>query len=241
MDTQKAKINQLQGGFHMFNSTNARHERFTLIELFTVIAVIAILASLLLPSLQNAKGKARGIQCAESLKQIGLAETMYSGDSNGWIAICDTSANITWRGSAGYELVWHMPLYNGEYIKNGNTFLCQSANPKIYSHCYRTYGAFRKLGNPSNLYRIYPQLFNIANPSSTLLFADAVRYVDPYEQYSLFYTDVVVAGMGYIHLRHVNTANCTFVDGHVEAATASRLRSLNVTTYMGRYNNMITP
>lgn len=62
-----------------------RKDSFSLIELLVVIAIIAILAGMLLPALNSAREKARSISCTGTLKQIGTAQAMYTGENDGWV------------------------------------------------------------------------------------------------------------------------------------------------------------
>jgi len=125
-----------------------RSRGFTLIELLVVIAIIAILAAMLLPALSSAKERAKRSQCANSLKQMGIAMGMYVGDNNATYPLLKWSDNgSVWypyemaRFSApndtSLEMGWENLglLYITGLLPSPGIFYCAS-NPKNPNDVY---------------------------------------------------------------------------------------------------------
>ncbi len=61
------------------------YRAFTLVEMLVVIAIVGMLLSILLPTLSEAKYKAREVQCQANLKFLMLGSLAYSNDYKGQV------------------------------------------------------------------------------------------------------------------------------------------------------------
>jgi len=92
---------------------------FTLIELLVVIAIIAVLIALLLPAVQAAREAARRMQCANNLKQLGVALHNYHSAIGafppGWISRPGADGDNTGPG-------WGWAALSLSFVEQGSVY-----------------------------------------------------------------------------------------------------------------------
>ena len=93
---------------------------FTLIELLVVIAIIAILVSLLLPTLEGARERARLVACISNQRQLNLGIVAYTADNDAYFP--SRCLHSGWGGGLNYSGYYDYSLQidpaPGHYYRN---------------------------------------------------------------------------------------------------------------------------
>jgi prepilin-type N-terminal cleavage/methylation domain-containing protein/prepilin-type processing-associated H-X9-DG protein len=133
------------GGESMRDHTCARspdprgRRGFTLVELLVVVGIIVGLIAILLPALSRARSYAATVQCLSNLRQIGMAEAMYTVDNHGfWVPLnyqSGAQAGVTWAGLLVECNYLTVPYTNNNtyVIQRPSVFQCPEGLTDMYS------------------------------------------------------------------------------------------------------------
>jgi len=107
----------------MFLGILPKRRGFTLIELLVVIAIIGILVALLLPAVQSARESSRRIQCANNLKQLGIALHNYHDTQQRFPCNINRLPDYLVNGGSGDSRQWasHLVLLL-PFVESGSMF-----------------------------------------------------------------------------------------------------------------------
>ena len=233
---------------------------FTLIELLVVIAIIAILAAMLLPALQQARGRGDNASCQSNCRQIATAVDMYTGDFAGYYPM-----------SATLQGDWAFELYRKNYVATPLIFSCKTGEKVFRSNTAKNESPSRYQGkSDSQLWRwvyihygynymncggsyYYPpgrvegdgtwkyrpmKVGMFKTPSRKIMAADASTEAPGAAAYrgspNIAATLTSTNYYNRIDKRHAGSANIIWIDGHVSGEREADVR-FQIKAFSGEY------
>ena len=216
---------------------------FTLIEVLVVMGIIALLLAILLPSLGAARAQARLVVCGSNIRQLAVANTLYSDENEG--RYCPGAADFLqnlhrWHGTRGSRgepfdssrgpLVPY--LGPDAQIRACPSFSDFDAGPGAFERGCGGYG-YNNYFIGMELEEVVPGFYavktdrsgasshRVCHPGRTIMFTDAAFAPGDLIEYSFaeprFHPVTGGRADPSIHFRHRGRTNVLWVDCHVDA------------------------
>ena len=209
-----------------------RKRYFTLIELLVVIAIIAILAAMLMPALQQARERAKEMDCRSNIKQYITMFAMYYDANDGWLV----------KSYCQVKNTWIHQFAESRYIKTNESLppRCPSAQFKAsdtidvrYPDCgigirFQTVGGYDS-GSVPRFKESSITRFN--NNSRCVIFSDVATKLESNDRGNGWMSNNVnffqwdSAAYFPMTARHANKCNVAFMDGHADGRQPYELAS----------------
>ncbi len=223
-------INPMNASTHLkprlkISACSPRRDRaFTFTELLVIIVMLGVLAIVVLPAVAGVQNKGGREDCANNLRQIGMASMVFASDNNGLLPVC-TIGNANAGGKTNHlagvhytryvfsgTLSSYVPtnappsqgtfqnlgyLYQAGLAGNGNIFYCPASwgNSGLGADSFSPLLTTDSSGFVRSSYLYNPRLLNAAVAAGNIRRYQTTSQLEPHKLFAVDSIENTLAGL----------------------------------------------